>query len=235
MLTVACVYWQGNFRGRQNIYDVTWVRKLRDMVRRNLNIPHKFVCLSNVNVPHCDQLIKLKDDLPGYWSKVELFRPGLFEDRVLYLDLDVLVLKSLEPLINFDSKFAIMQACSKVIISKQEGKVRVKRYNSSVMVFDAGVADLLYTGFSQQKRLKFFGDQDWIGHMSTFNNDQDWIGYRMPQLDTFPKQWIKKLRDCPRLQPDEDMIIALCMAQCQLPEKNKSVVEKCKWAREIWI
>lgn len=36
------------------------------------------------------RLITLKHDWPGWWSKIELFRPGLFSrgDRVIYLDLD---------------------------------------------------------------------------------------------------------------------------------------------------
>ena len=65
--------------------------------------PHRFVCLSDVAVP-CERIL-LEDDLPGWWSKIELFRPGLFDGPVLYLDLDVLVLGDLSPL--FAKRFTI--------------------------------------------------------------------------------------------------------------------------------
>lgn len=35
--------------------------------------------------------IQLKHDWPGWWSKIELFRPGLFRNDVLYLDLDTFI------------------------------------------------------------------------------------------------------------------------------------------------
>ncbi|KKK78135.1 hypothetical protein LCGC14_2846620, partial [marine sediment metagenome] len=107
MITIACVYWKGKFRGREKLYSVRWVKRLRNMVSRNLPIPHRFVCLSNVEGP-CER-IPLLHNWPGYWSKIELFRPGIFEDRVLYLDLDLVVLESLIPLINYSSTpFTIM-------------------------------------------------------------------------------------------------------------------------------
>lgn len=77
MLTVACVLKSGG------IYDATWVARLRDGVARHLPIDHRFVCLSDVDVP-CER-IPLEHDWPGWWSKIEVFR---VEGPVLYLDLD---------------------------------------------------------------------------------------------------------------------------------------------------
>lgn len=77
MLTVACVLRSGG------IYDATWVARLRAGVARHLPIEHRFVCLSDVDVP-CER-IPLKHDWPGWWSKIELFTlPG----PVLFADLD---------------------------------------------------------------------------------------------------------------------------------------------------
>lgn len=83
MLTVASVFKSGGS------YFPKYVRVLRDAVRRNLTIPHRFVCLTDVDVP-CER-IPLIHGWPSFYSKIELFRPGLFDGPVLYLDLDTVV------------------------------------------------------------------------------------------------------------------------------------------------
>jgi len=80
VLTVACVLKSGG------IYDATWVERLRAGVARHLPLPHRFVCLSDVDVP-CER-IPLQHDWPGWWSKVELFK---LEGPVLYFDLDTAI------------------------------------------------------------------------------------------------------------------------------------------------
>lgn len=65
---------------------------------------HRFVCLTDAEVPretHAPgQIIPLKHDWPGWWAKIELFRPDLWADgeQVVYLDLDSDVIGSLLPL-----------------------------------------------------------------------------------------------------------------------------------------
>ena len=71
MLTVASVFKSGG------TYFPKYVRVLRDAVRRNLTIPHRFVCLTDVDVP-CER-IPLIHGWPSFYSKIELFRPGLFD------------------------------------------------------------------------------------------------------------------------------------------------------------
>lgn len=54
--------------------------------------------------------IPLEHDWPGWWSKFELFRPGVFPEgaRVLYLDLDTLPIGDLSDLLNYDGPFAML-------------------------------------------------------------------------------------------------------------------------------
>jgi hypothetical protein len=219
MLTVASIYWKGSFRGRENVYSEEWVGKLQNMVARNLPRPHRFVCLSNVDVP-CER-VPLINDWPGWWSKIELFRPELFEDRVLYLDLDLVVLKNLSPIIDYPAAFATLAQPQTGQFTNREGKIVVDRYNSSVMVFNAGVADCLYADFTEEDMRKFRGDQDYIG-------------YKFSDLKTFPADWIKKLRDCPGGKPRPKMIIALCMLGRGGKRKNIDAANKYSWIKEIW-
>ena len=220
MITIACVYWKGKFRGREKLYSVRWVKRLRNMVSRNLPIPHRFVCLSNVEVP-CER-IPLLHNWPGYWSKIELFRPGIFEDRVLYLDLDLVVLESLIPLINYSSTPFTIMAKKQHGTKHKEGKIIITKYNSSVMVFDPGAADKLYEKLDEKVIEKYWGDQDYIAD-------------RLPLLDTFPLRWIQKLKDCPNGIPNKDMKIALCMLGRDKPGKNIQAAKEYKWVKELWI
>ncbi|WP_067291406.1 hypothetical protein, partial [Sulfitobacter sp. EhC04] len=91
-LTVACVLRSG---GR---YDATWVARLQRAVARHLQRPHRFVCLSDVAVD-CER-IPLETDWPGWWSKIEMFRPGLLTGQTLYLDLDTVITGPLAPLLS---------------------------------------------------------------------------------------------------------------------------------------
>ncbi len=44
--------------------------------------------------------VRLLHDWPGWWSKLELFRPELFSGPVLYLDLDTIILRDIDRLVD---------------------------------------------------------------------------------------------------------------------------------------
>lgn len=87
MLTVACVLKSGG------VYNADWVAKLRAGFAKHLTIAHRFVCLSDVDVP-CER-IPLRHDWPGWFSKIEVLR---LQGPVLYLDLDTAIVGSLDDL-----------------------------------------------------------------------------------------------------------------------------------------
>lgn len=101
MLTVICVLRSGG------IYSADWVRKLRDAVARNLSISHRFVCLSDVEVP-CER-IPLAHNWPGWWAKLELFKPGVVTGPTLYLDLDTVIVGNIDALANIPTDFAMLR------------------------------------------------------------------------------------------------------------------------------
>lgn len=80
-------------------YGDHWVTRLRSMVRANLSIPHDFICLTDKPVDGVDSL-PLSGQLKGWWAKIELFTPGLFEGPVLYFDLDVVISASIDPIVD---------------------------------------------------------------------------------------------------------------------------------------
>lgn len=54
-------------------YGPEHVRWLRDQIPGKLGTAYRFVCLSDIQIFGVD-VIPLRDDLPGWWSKLELFR-----------------------------------------------------------------------------------------------------------------------------------------------------------------
>jgi hypothetical protein len=99
--TVICVLRSGG------IYGAGDVEKLRNQVARHLSLPHEFVCLSDVEVS-CKR-ISLQHDWSGWWSKVELFRPGVIQGPTVYMDLDNVILGDFSDIFDCGHDFAMMQ------------------------------------------------------------------------------------------------------------------------------
>lgn len=100
MLTVACV-----LRASPD-YDAEYVERLWRGVADNLDQEHRFVCLSDVPVP-CER-IPLVTDWPGWLSKLELFRPELFDGPTIYLDLDSVVIGPLDEIASYPHRFSML-------------------------------------------------------------------------------------------------------------------------------
>lgn len=106
MISVACVLRSGP------LYNPRWVHALRRGVAAHLKAPHEFVVLTDTPDAF-DRGIRAEGlhlGLPGWWSKIELFRPGLFPGgrQVLYLDLDTLVVGELDQLAGCNARFAML-------------------------------------------------------------------------------------------------------------------------------
>lgn len=146
MLTLACVLSNPGEK-----YNDLHVARLRKQIK--LNQPYRFVCVKD-------------SPFDGWWAKMSLFEPQRFSGRVLYLDLDVEVLKPLDEIADFPAPFGMIKDWN------------VPGYNSSVMVWDAGYLDYLYEKFTKDPE-KF---------MSIYHGDQNFItDYAKPAK--FPTKW----------------------------------------------
>ena len=212
-LTIACVLVRGHVDFRP-----IYVERLRSMVARYVDRPFRFVCLTDQpkSMPHGVEGIEIPSPgrLKGWWSKVNLWRPGLFEGRVLYLDLDVLLVSPLAPVIDYPARFALVPDGAPNFHGKGAQKV-VKRYNSSVMVWDAGVATELYTEWDARVANRLWGDQDLIGE-------------RFPDEATMPAEWFPRLSAVQPPWPDEAKVIL-----CKRP-KNIDAARQWPWFAQAW-
>ncbi len=152
-LTVACVHVRPK-------YSPDYVDLLQDAVARHLPQPYRFVCITDqprtVMGRHNHRVGgKL---WPGWWSKMHLFDPEILRGRVIYLDLDTLVLDSLIPLVALPPGFYMLRDF-----------LVPERYGSGVMVIDGGSSECksLYNYWKSNPRAHIsqhlvHGDQEFI-------------------------------------------------------------------------
>lgn len=108
--TIACVMKSGGWKNRNHRveYGPSHVRWLRDQFTRQVTLPFRFVCLSDVQIAGVD-VIPLQDDLPGWWSKMELFRAL---DEAFYVDLDTVITGNIDPMLAYAHRFTALKALS---------------------------------------------------------------------------------------------------------------------------
>ena len=210
-LTVACVWVQGHVP-----FSARYVVRLRNMVARHLDRPHRFVCLTDrtLALPEIETVgIRWANTLKGWWAKVELFKPGRFDGRVLYLDLDTLIVDALDAIVDYQAPAAFVPDAG--TFQGKEGKAVVKRFNSSVMVWDAGTLDVLYARWSSAVAHRLWGDQDWAGE-------------QVPNAALMPLEWFPRLSQCPDGPPAGAKVIL-----AKVP-KNEIAAQRYPWFAERW-
>jgi hypothetical protein len=152
MLTVACVYKGGVWTPSKlpGGYGPRHVERLRKLAARYLTVPHRFVCLTDDvagvaeavagNHKHPVELIPLIHGWPGWWSKLELFRPGLLtKGRVLYIDLDTDIVGNIDHMVG-NKKFTVLLNLS----SRKRGRI------GSGLMFWNGDYSYLYKVFREE-------------------------------------------------------------------------------------
>jgi hypothetical protein len=212
-VTVACVWVQANVP-----FNATYVTRLHSMVRRWLPRPFRFVCLTDRMHALPSEIetipVSWSKDLKGWWAKVHLFKPQRFFGRVLYLDLDTLIVGALDPVVDFPASFALVPDAG--TFQGKDGLAVVKRFNSSVMVWDAGVNADIYEHWTPAVTQRLWGDQDLIGEVH-------------PEAATMPLEWFPRLSECPD-GPKSGAKVLLAKKP-----KNEIAARQYRWFAEAWV
>lgn len=175
MLTVACVFVKGPYP-----YTAEYVVRLERMVARHLRRPFHFVCLTDrkselpasIDTIHVASLSGVvPDNGAGYWNKLRLFDPRVgLTGRCLFLDLDTLVVAPLDPIVDYPGSIALTADAFVVerahLNADRYGRRLVRRFNSSVIVWDGGTQSELWTRWTPAEAQRLSTDQDWIGEQS---------------------------------------------------------------------
>lgn len=134
-------------------YGPEYVNRLASMVARHTTLPHRFLCLTDdPRGLDCDTA-DIGTDLPGWWAKLILFKPHpkLEGHRVVFLDLDTVIVDNIDFLLEYDGPFAILRDF-----------YWPKGYGSAIMSIAPGFGQQVWDQFQPEYVGRYPGDQDWI-------------------------------------------------------------------------
>lgn len=153
MITVMCVLWGDKF-------SKDYVYNLKSAVERNTTVPHKFVCLSDQLIEGVDTLI-LRPGLTGWWNKMQMFDDRV-KGRIVYFDLDTLIIDNIDWLLKYDGQFAGIEDLGSVNDHQQHLK---GKFQSGVMAWDSEEVNWIWNEFNFRKGLAvsaFRGDGEYL-------------------------------------------------------------------------
>jgi len=162
-------------------FDTMDVVNLKVMLDKNISIPYDFYCLTDlvgINWPAGTlDIMPLVYDYKGWWSKIELFRPGLIDsERIVYFDLDTIILDNIDDLLVREENFIGLQTFI-------PGKRWRNYLGSGILSWkNDGSFNFLFEEFEYGKHPRALrGDQDYISsklkqHSIEFHYWQDLVG-----------------------------------------------------------
>lgn len=166
MLTICTWLW-----GQK--YGPDYVEKLKAGVARNLTLPHRFVCVTDRTDVSCGtiplpdpELTNVRD---GCWARLRMFDPEWQArhdiDRLVCLDLDLVVTGSLDALFSRLESFVILHG----------GHFNPCPFNGSVQLIDRGARSEIWSRFTvKEAEAVATADGTWRG------SDQTWISQVAP-------------------------------------------------------
>lgn len=183
MVTFVCVKWG-------TLYGPEYVNTLYDMVTRNLaegTAEGEFICFTDdpSGLLPSIKTRSLPAGLTGWWNKLALFAPDVFEkgERIIYLDLDTVIVGPIDDILKYQGEFAILQDF-----------YRPDGWQSSFMSWQAGFGHWIWERFNELGRPDIEGgDQVFIEQMVPHAHIwqvlfPDWfVSYKRHCVDMFPK------------------------------------------------
>lgn len=213
-----------------NSFGEHYVRRLASAVHRNLTEPHRFICftdhtryingLTQYAIPNTELL-----NVKGCFARLRLFDPHLQEkvfikpgDRVVNLDLDLVVTGELDTLFDRDDDFTILQD-----INTQNPC----RFNGSMWMLRAGARPDVWADFSIENYHKlgvpFF----------SFPDDQGWLEHKHPQAGSWgPADGVYGFKK--KGWPPGENLPAHARVVAFPGWRDPSKFEHLKWVKDSW-
>ncbi len=167
-LNIVCLKWGTK-------YGPEYANRLHRMVGRHLRRPFRFHCLTEDPSGLEAGIVPLplvgSPGLSGWWHKLSLFAPEFcgLQGRLLYLDLDLVIVGNIDFLYDAPGDFVILRNWS-----------RNPMWNSSVMRFRIGAYAPVWNRFRA----------DAEGVMARCHGDQEWIFHCVPEAANWPAEKI---------------------------------------------
>lgn len=164
-ITVVCFLWRPSDPNDRS-FGAEHVNVMHSMLQRNLTIPHKVVCVTDMPegvrpevrcVPLDERLVGPKLEWQRF-HKLAVWRKDAAEwlggTRLLLMDLDQVIVDSIDPLVDRNEPV--------VMWHKWRPKRRKMVYSTSMTLLDAGCRPEVYETFDPQNPPYAGGDQAWV-------------------------------------------------------------------------
>lgn len=158
-MTLEVICWKWHTPGYRSHFGPESVNVLASMLRRNLRVPYRFSCITDDGrgidsgvrvVPIWDTFASVPNPSnarnPSCYRRLRMFSPEAAEligDRIVSLDLDVVITADVTPLFDHEEEFKIWGGQS---INPKGGLV-YNWYNGSVMQLKAGTRTRVWSEF----------------------------------------------------------------------------------------
>ncbi len=238
MITIACVYKTGPK------FNVEYVDKLYDRLFFLLDGNFKFVCLTDSSKANSRsyRTEPLVFDLPGWWSKMELFRDNIYEtEYVLYFDLDTLFMSDIDRLVKIipEEDFMMLRGFNSAaralgdppasgIMSWKVNSTKPNRIYSEFFKDPKGNMKRIYNE-RESKGAGQDGDQGFIGDLLGWDN--------IPKLqDYLPRKYIIGKKEAKKFKTSPPCHIVAWSGNPPLHEVANSDEEELnlRWVKEKW-
>jgi len=161
------------------------VNRLYAMVKRNLSLEHRFVCLTDdqtglsadIEVLPIPEVYVPPDKDVSPWRKLALFAPtiGELQGKTLYLDLDVVIMDNIDCYFTYSDKFTIIENWT------QKGR---GVGNSSVYCFNIGEYSNVLEYYTTHAKDVF----------EMYSNEQTYLSKQIGDIVFWPEQWCRSFK-----------------------------------------
>lgn len=175
MITIMSWLWRQNVT--LNTYTAEHVNTWAAMVRRNVTIPHRLACVTDMpeGIDPSIEIIPLPDPFgkihnqhwrasagkPQCYRRLDVFRrdaADTYGDRICWMDLDSCIGGNLDALLTRDTDFAILESIA-----------ANRPYNGSMVILNAGARPQVFDRFTPRRAEA--ASQQYVG------SDQAWLAY----------------------------------------------------------
>jgi len=210
-VNVLCLKWGTR-------YGPDYVNKLYHGTKRHLSLPHQFHCCTDdptglhpgVQVIPFPENPGVERSWPDILVKLVLFRDGFggLVGPTLFLDLDVVVLDSIDDLFAYQpGKICIIH--NWVNWRKKLMGKRPKVGNSSVFRFEAGASQWIYD--------TFVGEMDRAQDKSQFTTEQAFLTYAAKEVHWWPEEWVQSYKwNCRPFFPANLFVVPQAKKGCKI-------------------
>jgi hypothetical protein len=177
MITFLTFLWHG----WRPIFNAEHVNKVVRMLRANVSLPHRFICITDQHdgITECDthpiwEFPKVNQAKPqNCYVRLKLFHPdvgSLFGEKIVSIDLDCVILRDLSPLLT-DHDFRAVRGVGAPI-------------NGSMFMLQTGTNRHVWDNWNEERSPRKIAKTKYNGKKIS-GSDQAWMSIQLPNAATW--------------------------------------------------